>query len=75
MNKDRRGRIQAILDEIDTLRSSLSDIADEEQEAFDNLPEGLQGAERGQAIESCAEGLQEAVDSLQEAVDRLTNLE
>jgi hypothetical protein len=41
MNKDRRERLQ-------TLYDLLEEIIDEEQNAFDNMPETLQGSERGE---------------------------
>lgn len=41
---------------------------DAEQEKFENLSEGLQQSEKGQAIEQAAPSLGEAVDSLDSAI-------
>lgn len=41
--------------------------AEDEQAGYDNLPEGFQQAERGQAMEAAAGHLSEAADSLDEA--------
>lgn len=38
----------------------------EEQEAYDNLPEGLQEADRGQQMQEYIEALESVVDSLGE---------
>ena len=42
MNKDRRERIQNIIDQLTDLETEIEKIQDEEQEAYDNLPESLQ---------------------------------
>lgn len=71
MNKQRRKE----LDEIHTLlleaAERLEAVAEEEQEAFDNLPEGLQQSERGQEMEETAANLQEWADSLSDLVGDL----
>lgn len=73
MNNARRKRIQEVVksleeirDQIEALRNDVEDIKDEEQECFDNLPEGLQGSERGQAMETNAETLDETVANLED---------
>lgn len=62
MNVTRRGRLREVL-------ATLEEVAADEQSAFDNLPEGLQGSEQGQAIEAAASNLAEAITSVQAAVD------
>ena len=51
MNDDRRKRIDEAMEHISAAREILDAVFAEEQEAFDNLPEGLQNSERGQKIE------------------------
>ena len=75
MNNERRKRIQAVqrrLEEINGMiedaRSDLESIRDEEQEAYDALPEAFQDGERGQAIDDLeADPLESVGDSLEEA--------
>lgn len=50
MNKQRRNRLQKVIDKLEELKEEVSSICEEEQEAYDNMPEGLQDAERGQQI-------------------------
>lgn len=78
MNKDRRKRLdqaQKILEDIkeqfDTARDLIRDVAEEEREAFDNLSEGLQQAERGQAMEAAADALDNAHSSMELDFDEL----
>lgn len=60
MNNDRRARINKIISALQDLNEEISAIRDEEQEAFDNMPEGLQSSERG-------EQSQEAISNLESA--------
>ena len=45
-------------------RELLEMVRDEEQEAFDGMPENLQGSERGQQMEEYIYTMEEAVDNL-----------
>ena len=47
MNKHRRKAIADIMAQIDDLHSQIEELRDEEQDAYDNLPEGLQEGEKG----------------------------
>lgn len=73
MNRIRRRSLKAILGQLDelstvleTVKEALQDVLNEEQEAYDNLPEGLQEADRGQQMQECIEALEGVVDSLGE---------
>ena len=75
MNNDRRKRIAAILERVaafDNMRQELFDeideIAGEESDYFDNMPESLQSGDKGTRAE-------EARDSLYEARDFFDNLD
>lgn len=51
-------------------QSDIEDILYEEQDAFDNMPEGLQSSYRGEISEESIEYLEEAVDGL-DAIESL----
>lgn len=79
MNNKQRKELAAAAERISGLTADLEDLTDiltehqeEEQDKFDNMNDGLQASERGQATEAAATALQEAIDALQEA---MTNLE
>ena len=50
MNKDRHSRIIEILKDVQSNLVELENIKDEEQAAFDNLPESLQESEKGEIM-------------------------
>ncbi len=60
MNADRRKRIVSLLE-------LLEDVINEEQEAFDNMPESLQSSEKGENSQSAIDAMESARDYLQEA--------
>ena len=73
MNKDRRKEIQDIINrmaELESLRDELKEaieaVRDEEQEYYDNMPEGLQGSDRGYAAEEAISNLDEAISALED---------
>lgn len=75
MNAQRRKDIQAIIDRMADLEelkadlySMIETVRDEEQEYYDNMPEGLQVSDRGYAAE-------EAVSQLDEAKNMLDDLD
>lgn len=74
MNKQRRKQIAAAIELIEQAQAILEEVIAEEQEAFDNLPEGIQASERGEAMEEyiyTLESFQDGLDTgeLQEIVD------
>lgn len=65
MNRVRRKSLKDILGKMDELSAMLENVKDaiqtvldEEQEAYDNLPEGLQEAERGQQMQEYIDALE-----------------
>jgi hypothetical protein len=87
MNKADRARLGLIRSELERLKgevesigSEIRDLADAEQEKFDNMSEGLQQGEQGQAIEAAAGELDEIASAaedgnLSEALEAFDNLE
>lgn len=72
MNAPRRKSIQEVIDQLEELKSTIETIMDEEQEAYDNLPENLQGSERGEAMSEAADNLDSAYNSMDEVLEYLT---
>lgn len=71
MNASRRKSIQEIIDHLEEIKSTIETLKDEEQEAYDNLPENLQDSERGETMEAAAESLDNVYNSIDEALESL----
>ena len=60
--------------EITDVSSELSIVLDQEQDAFNNMPEGLQSSYRGMCSEDSIDLMEEAIDSLDDAIKSLGDI-
>lgn len=81
MNKQRREKIRQLKTQIDLIRTDLkkasnelSSILSEEQDTFDNMPEGLQSSYRGMCSEDSIDSMEEASDKLNEVIELLSDI-
>lgn len=74
MNKDRRKQVYDVIAALNKIETLIQNILDEEQEAFDNMPEGLQLSDNGMISEEAQENLEAAIDSLEEAISHLEEI-
>ena len=71
MNAQRRKSIQEVIDQLRDLMDTVEMLRDEEQEAYDNLPESIQYSERGEAMSESADNLDSAYNSIDELIGYL----
>ncbi len=71
MNKERR---KAIVNAIKKIENLLQNILDEEQAAYDNMPEGLQESENGLNSVDAQDNLDAAIESLEDAIAYLEDI-
>mgnify|MGYP004540164513 FL=1 len=81
MNNKRRRRISELKTQIDFANKQLketskklSSILSEEQDAFDNMPEGLQSSMRGMDSEDAIDSMEEASEKLDEVIELLDDI-
>ena len=72
MNNSRRKAIESLIDQIEEYAGALRDavgelesLYEQEQESYDNLPDPLQGSERGQEMAEAASSLEHASSELE----------
>lgn len=73
MNAKRRNSIDSVINELiekfEEIKAEaidqLSEIRDEEQEAYDNIPEALQDSERGENMQNCIDALEYFMSDLE----------
>lgn len=68
MNKTRRQQLRKWLEDLESIKSELETICSDEQDYFDNMPENLQGGQRGMDAEEAIEQMEEAVSSIEDAI-------
>ena len=66
MNKPRRKELERALALIGEARAIIEQCAEEEREAFENLPESIQYGEQGEKIDGIAYVLEDACGTLED---------
>lgn len=74
MNRERRNRIAEIMDKLNEIADEICEVAQEERDAFDNLPEAIQYSERGEAMEAAADDLEEVSGEVTDLSERLEEI-
>ncbi len=64
MNKERRKSVEKAAARVTDTIALLEEVQSDEQDAFDNMSEGVQESERGEESEAALDNIQEALDSL-----------
>lgn len=74
MNAKQRKELQGYVDSLEEIKSNIETMMEEEQEKLDNMPEGLQESERGEAMQEAIDNLESASVSLEEAIDYINEI-
>ena len=73
MNNNRRKRISDIIERLESLQGDIEELKNEEEEAYDNIPEGLKSSERGESCENAIFNLDEAYSALDDVINYLND--
>ena len=74
MNKSNRKELSVILAILQNQCDALETMASEEEEKFDNMPEGLQESETGQLMEEAQSMLNDQAMTIADAICELESL-
>jgi len=69
-----RSRIELALGELSNAKDELEGVINAEHEAFDNMPEGLQQADRGQNMEAGINTLDDASSNIDDVISSLEDI-
>ena len=72
MNRERRQQLLDVASSLADAMDQLSEIRDEEQEAYDNMPEGLQNGIRGQSMQDAVDTMDEwasEIETIKDAIE------
>ena len=75
MNAQRRKQLNKIRESLDCLIVELDQVKDDEEEAYENMPESLQESERGQLMYENVDKLEDIVNELQNQLGELEDVE
>jgi len=71
MNNQRREQLMKLLDPIEEVKGQVESFLEEEQAAYDNMPENLQNGQNGDKAQSAISALEAAAQSLEEAIESI----
>jgi len=71
----RAARLQEVQRQIEDVMSEVESLHDEMQEWYDNMPENLQDGDKGNAVQECADQLENIKDQMQTALDEMDGVD
>lgn len=74
MNKARREQVKKVVDYIESAYIMLDEIKDDEEDAFNNLPDGIAESERGEMMEQNVDTMDDCIRELWDIVDALNEM-
>ena len=74
MTPKRLAILDSSLSDIVYAKEILQEVRDEEEESYDNLPEGLQCGEKGDMMQDAIGYLEDAIDIIEDAADTLESV-
>lgn len=74
MNKERKEELYEVVECLEEASSALQEVRDEEQDAYDDLSEGLQCSRTGESMQNAIDEM-EAIDTdIQNVITRVNNM-
>ena len=74
MNNKRRKTIALVINSLENLSTDLEDVAQEESDAYENMPESLQQSDRGSIIEDNIYNLEDCISQINDVIDTLSSM-
>lgn len=74
MNKERRNRLGVAVSYVEMAKNIVKEVRDEEEMAFDNLPENLQYSNRGCDMEDKVTDMEDIIDDLDDVISSINDI-
>lgn len=74
MNNQRRNELRDVQQELRDIYARLDGLYDEEQTAYENMPEPLQDSERGERAQNAIDTIETVRDQVLEAADGIDEI-
>lgn len=73
MNDKKRNQLGLAMGYLNAASQIVSDIASEEEDCMDNMPENLQGSDRYSAMEDAVSELEDAESDIESAIEHINS--
>lgn len=74
MNKERRQELGDVIDYLDDAIDRLEEIISDEEDSFDNLPEGLQCSRTGYSMQDAIDTMRGFCDDIEEVKGKVSDM-
>ena len=74
MNKERRQELGDVIDYLDDAIDRLEEIISDEEDSFDNLPEGLQYSRTGDSMQEAMDKMRGFCDDIEEVKGKVSDM-
>ena len=74
MNKQRRNELKIVIDYMDKAKDIIVNVKNQEEFAYDNMPENLQYSDRGCNIEDNINNLDEISEGIDEIISTINDI-
>ena len=74
MNNKRRKTIGLVINSLENLSADLEDVAQEESDAYENMPESIQQSDIGSNIEDNIYDLEDCISQINDVIDTLSSM-
>ena len=74
MNAKQRKTLQGYAESLDEIKCAIEEMRDDEECKLDNMPEGLQESERGEAMQFAIDQLDEASTYLEDTINAINEI-
>ena len=73
MNKERREKLQEAMTLVGEAKAIIEEVHEQEEAAFESLPENLQYSDRGEVMQEAINALDDAIAACEEIDGKLTD--
>ena len=73
MNKEKRRNLRQAESLLHKAQKIVEAVLDDEQDAYDNMPSGLQASMQGDLMEQAIDELDEATENIEMAIEHIEN--
>ncbi len=75
MNNQRREKLRNINRKLEEINSELNAVKDDEEWAFESMPENLQSSMRGEDSQEYISIMEDAIDHIEQALEQMGELD
>jgi len=73
MNRYRRAELTEAIKLLEKAYDIIENCRDDEQDAYDNLPDGIRDSERGEVMYDCVSEMENCMDAIEDITDCIYN--